>query len=463
MEPLTIREVKEAVRGNFESAPDTEEITAVSTDTRTLAPGSLFVALRGARVDGHDYIAEARQRGAAAVVCRRGSASGVSICRIAVGDTLQALGDLAAYYRRKFSTQIVAVTGSNGKTTVKDMIYHVLSSSAAAVKSPGSFNNLVGVPLSIFQIDSRCRFAVLEMGTSRPGEISRLSRIAHPQISVITSVCEAHIEGLRDIDGVAGAKAEIVHGMDEAGFLIVNGDDERCLAIAKRFAGKTAAFGFGVSADVRCTKVEKGNLRTAFHLADGTACDLPLLGAHNVLNAVACITACLRVGISREAAAEKLSTFLPARMRGQVSRTGGIILIDEAYNANPASFRAAIETLMSIEASRRVLVCGDMMELGEGTGRFHRDLGRLAARAGIDVLICVGSAAVSAGEEAVAQGVPESQVFLFGTSVDAAASIAGLLKEGDAVLVKGSRAMGMELIADTIMEAGDAVPSSLAS
>ena len=190
MEPLSVQEVKDAVRGDFESLPGEERVTGVSTDTRILSEGDLFVAIKGPRFDGHDFIAKAGKKGAVAVVCRKKLSVDAPVCRIGVGDTQQALGDLAAYYRKKFRTHIVAVTGSNGKTTTKDMIQHVLSGSAATVKSEKSYNNLIGLPLSIFRLDSRQKFAVFEMGTNTPGEISRMSKIAHPQIAVVTCVCE---------------------------------------------------------------------------------------------------------------------------------------------------------------------------------------------------------------------------------------------------------------------------------
>lgn len=450
MEPLSIQEVKEAVRGNFESLPEDEHVTGVSTDTRTIAEKDLFIALSGPHFDGHNFIAEAGKKGASAVICRKGSADDVPVCRIGVTDTLQSLGDLAAHYRKKFRTHIVAVTGSNGKTTVKDMIRHVLSSFSATVKSEKSYNNLVGLPLSIFRLDAHQRFAVLEMGTNMPGEISKMSRIARPQIAVITCVCETHLEKLGDIDGVASAKAEIVHGMDENGLLIVNGDDEHCLAIARRFDGKKVTFGFGGSNDVRAVKVEKRGMRTMFELTDGTVFDLPLLGAHNVLNALACITVCLRTGMTKEAVAENMSTFVTQNMRSRVISSNGMTLVNDCYNANPASFHAAIDILMSLDSSRRVLVCGDMMELGSRSDWFHKELGQFAAHSGVDVLVCVGNAMRSAGQAASADGIPESNVFFFETSDEAAAAIAGLLKKGDAVLVKGSRMIGMEVVTDAV-------------
>lgn len=463
MERLTLQEIKDAVRGDFESSAGQEHVTGISTDTRTLVTGDLFVAIKGPRFDGHNYISQARKKGASAVICANGTVIDTAICCIVVDDTLQALGDLAAHYRKKFSTRVIAVTGSNGKTTTKDMIHHVLSASTSVVKSEENLNNLIGLPLSIFQIDPNRTFAVLEMGANAPGEISRLSKIAAPQIAVITCISETHLEGLKDIDGVAAAKAEIVHGMDEEGFLIVNGDDERCLAIGRRFGGRMATFGFEEDVDIRCVKMEVNGLRTVFHLADGTVVDLPLLGSHNVLNALACITACIRTGANRESAVKRLAFFVAPEMRGRVTRSRGITLINDAYNANPASFRAAMGVLLEVDASRHVFVCGDMKELGELSNLFHRNLGRFVAHSGMDIVACVGKAARAVGEEAIAKGMSQSQVLFFETAGEAASAITGLLRKGDAVLVKGSRAMGMEVIADVITEVNNAVPSSLAS
>ncbi len=450
MDPLSVQEVKNAVKGDFESLPTEEKVTGVSTDTRKVAPGDLFVALKGPRFDGHDFIPQAEEKGAAAVVCRRGSSGGSGACCIGVKDTLLALGDLAANYRRRFSTHVIGVTGSNGKTTTKEMIHHVLSAFHPTVKSDESFNNFIGLPLSIFKIGVRQKFAVLEMGTNAPGEISRLSKIARPNIAVLTCVSETHTEGLGDLDGVARAKGEITHGMADGALLVVNGDDPRCVEIGVRYGGKTFRFGFGRDADVRCTGAETDGLRTKFSLADGTVCSLPLLGRHNVMNALACLTVCQYAGVGRADITERLECFRPPRMRSTVTQAGGLTLINDSYNANPASFRAALEMLGSIEAKRRVLVCGDMLELGERSPEYHRELGVEVVRRGVGLMVCVGEAAKAAAEAAMDVGMPSHSIHTFDTFETAVEFIEGFLRKGDAVLVKGSRAMSMEVVADRI-------------
>jgi UDP-N-acetylmuramoyl-tripeptide--D-alanyl-D-alanine ligase len=427
-----------------------DAISGVSTDSRTLREGDLFVALRGPNFDGHDFMDAARQKGASAVVCLRGTPRKSAVCRIEVEDTLRALGDLASFYRSGQKARVIAVTGSNGKTTTKEMIHHVLSGSNRTVKSEGSFNNFIGLPLSVFRLDATCAFAVLEMGTSAAGEISTLSRIARPDIGVVTCICEAHIESFKNLDGVAEAKSEILDGMNGRSILVVNGDDERCNRIAERFSGRRLRFGFDAGADVRCVETKRNGLAVEFRLENGTLCRLPVPGIHNVRNALACIAVCRECGLTDAGIAERLAMFTPPKMRCGISRVGDILLIDDAYNANPASFDAAIEVLVSTEARRMVLVCGDMLELGARSETAHQELGRRAAKAGLDMLVCVGTAAKAAGEAALSGGLPARSVQCFASSADAALRIRDIVRDGDAVLVKGSRAMQMEIITDAI-------------
>ncbi len=417
---------------------------SVSTDTRTLEPGALFVALRGERFDGHDYIEAAMSAGAAGVL---GERAPEAVPAILVDDSLDALQRLAADWRGRFSPGLVAVTGSNGKTTVKEMIAAILSPLAPTLASRGNLNNHIGVPLSLLRLRREHRFAVIEMGMNHAGELTLLSRLAAPNVALVTNAAPAHLEGLGTVEKVAAAKGEVFSGLGAGGIAVINADD----AFADYWRGlnrgrRIVTFGLDAAADVTAT-VEPGADASRLRIrAGGKAVNLRLAaaGMHNAMNALAAAAAATALGVELDAVGAGLEAFTPVAGRSQMVELGaGGCLINDCYNANPASMAAAID-LLARQQGTRILVMGDMGELGERSEDFHREAGERARQAGIDRLFCFGPLSALACR---AFG-PGAAAF---DDVDAlSTAVAGCLGSDVTVLVKGSRAMRMERVADAL-------------
>ncbi len=420
----------------------------VSTDTRTLQAGQLFVALHGPNFDGHDYLAEAKSRGAAACMVEKPVANCPTII---VGDTRLALGKLARAWRRRFTRPLVAVTGSNGKTTVKEMLAGILGQQGLTLATRGNLNNDIGLPLTLFELDAQYTAAVVEMGANHAGEIAYLTGLAEPGVAVITNAAAAHLEGFGSLEGVARAKGEIFQGLSETGTAIINVDDPfapqwRDLAQNRR----TLSFGLRHPADVTaCWQAGDRGSQLQVRTPEGElACRLALLGEHNVMNALAAIAAALAVGLPMTAIKAGLEGMQPVPGRLQLKPgLHGCCIIDDTYNANPASLTAAIQVLAGF-AGKRILVLGDMGELGENAIALHAEAGRVAKAAGIEGFYAVGSMAKAAAES-------------FGTGAkwyaDQQAACAALQSElaADAtVLLKGSRLSHMEQVVDALVAGG---------
>jgi len=432
----------------------------VSTDSRAIGAGELFVALRGEAFDGHDFLDAAAGRGAAAAVVSRLPAKvpgGLAL--ILVEDTLGALQALAADHRRRTGARVVAVTGSCGKTTTKEMIAAIAALEGSAVATQGNLNNHIGLPLTLLGARRGDRFIVAEMGCNHEGEIALLTRIADPDVGLVTCVEPTHTQFLGDIDGVARAKSELFAGMRRDAVAVVNLDDPRVRAMAprpERCLGYSARGEEEPGADVRLLDAvpAKGGAGQVLSIAVGgrvLRVTLRLHGHHNARNAVAAAAAALAAGLQPASIAEGLGAVQAIRGRGAVYR-GRFSVVDEAYNASPAAVRAALEMLAAMPAAgRRIAVLGDMLELGEKAEAYHREAGRLAA-GNADALVAVGSfvpALVSGAREGgikgAALGVSRAE--------DALAAIlgAGLADDGDIVLVKGSRAVKMEIIVSGLL------------
>jgi len=455
VKPLTLEEVRRAVRGRWLARPESPPpVTSVVTDSREAVQGSLFVALRGERADGHDFVLEAFSRGAvAALVERPVGAVPEGVGLIAVEDAVAALGDLARYYRRGLSVTVVAVTGSNGKTTTKEMIAHLLGPSGEVVKAPKSYNNFVGVPLSIFSISPRTDFAVLELGTSAPGEIARLAAIAQPHIGLITNVGPTHLEGLGSVAGVARAKGELLDALPVDGTAVLNWDDDWCRRLAQRATTKVITFGLSPEADVFAAEVVRWEDGLRFLLNGRCEVHLPVPGIHNLLNALAAAAVCRRLGLSREQVAERFRGFRLPAMRFEEVDVGGVTVINDAYNANPVSMSAALAEFSRRPAEgRRLFVAGDMKELGPESARYHRELGLRAAACDLDGLFAVGEFADEVAAGAVAGGFPAEAVFTFATVEELVAGLAERVQPEDLVLLKGSRAVGLERVVEGLRE-----------
>jgi len=431
----------------------------VSTDSRRIAAGEVFVALVGTRHDGHAYVPTAVAAGATAVVASR---SDVDLPEgsawLQVGDTLESFGDLASAYRRALATRVVAVTGSNGKTTTKEMIASVLAASGASIaKNVGTENNLVGVPQTLLRLGGEERYAVVEMGMNHPGEIWRLTEIARPDVGVITNVGPAHLEGLGTLANVAAAKGELALAMPAGSTLVVNGSDPWLVPLAASFPGRTIQT--GENGPVRAIAAEplEGQAQLLSLEIDGRTVDARLgcVGAHNVANALLAAAVGTAFGMDAATIAEGLERFEPPPMRLELVRlANGACLWNDVYNANPASIEAALTALAAEPAKRRVVVVGEMWELGEEEAKYHREVGRRVAELGLDLLLAVGRLADEVAAGARDGGLPSERVERFDAPAAAAARLRAMLREGDVVLVKGSRGARMEEVVTRLRGSG---------
>jgi len=445
---LQLSEIRDAVKGRLISGRPEEFAEGVSTDTRNIKAGELFVPLKGDRFDGHDFIEQALSASVAGVVTEErgiakaaGSKAGVVVVR----DTLEALGDLARYYRGLLGVTVVAVTGSNGKTTTKEMIAHVLGSEGKVVWSPKSFNNAIGVPLTLFGLEDNSDFAVVEMGTSGPGEIARSAGIADPDVGVITNVGGVHLEGLGSIEGVATAKGELLDALGTDDSAVLNADDEWCMKIRGRSRAKVVTFGMKEQADIRAEGVETDAKGIRFTGPERVRVEVGVLGRHNVYNALAAIAVGRRLGMSMERIAQRLSSFRPPRMRSEVLDIGGITVLNDSYNANPVSMRAGLGAfaLLDIKGHRHA-VLGDMLELGETSGQLHRELGEELGRSRLEYLWLYGPQMAEAAKAVRAMKVKGMKVRHGETLEKIADEFVEKVGPGDGVLIKGSRGMGTE-------------------
>jgi len=422
----------------------------VSTDTRQVRRGELFIALRGENFDAHDFIQQAVDAGAVAVVVSRPVE--ISLPSLLVDDTRLALGDLASAWRSQFSLPVIAVTGSNGKTTVKEMIASILAVSRKPLVTKGNLNNDIGVPLTLFNIDSQHTHAVIEMGANHIGEIAYLAAMAKPNVGVVTNAMSAHLEGFGSLDGVAKAKGEMFAQLDESSTAIINADDNYVAQWRKRAApAKVIEFGLSESANVRATdiKFQPIDWNTHFVLQSpvGEAkINLPLAGQHNVVNALAASAACLALSVSLEDIQQGLANMqcVGGRLMATVSPQGATI-IDDTYNANPDSLQAGLDVL-AMMPGKRILVLGDMAELGEDSQHLHSQVATLARENDVQYLFALGEQSAAAVEKFGNGGVH------FANHDDLATSLRTELDEHSVVLIKGSRRMQMERIVNAMHE-----------
>ncbi len=443
-------EIAAATGGPVVSGVPGKGALGVSIDTRTIQPGQLFVAVRGRRFDGHDFVGQALERGAVGAVVDRWPLGSFktdpdrTIWR--VPDTLTALGELARFHRSRFPIDLVAVTGSTGKSTTKTMLAHILAT-RELLATPGTQNNLIGVPLTLFQLNRNHRIVVLELGTNQWGEIRRLTQIAQPSIGVITNIGPAHLETFGDLNGVLKAKGELWEAMDPKGRLVLNADDPLLLEAGKRLPFSVTWFGMGRQADVRADRIilESWSCRC---LVNGRwELNLPLPGRHNLMNALAALTCAQLLGEPIPSAAERLSTIGPLPGRLTQSSWDGCFVIDDSYNANPSSLKAALEVLSRTDRpGRRIAVIGDMLELGDQAAALHEEAGQWILEAGVDLLITVGPLARHLLNGAWEAGLPKSSGWSFDAAEEAGQFLEDRVRPGDAILVKGSREMRMERV-----------------
>ena len=459
MKPLLLQEIKHAMRGEYKSVSSKKLITGVTTDSRKINPGDLFVALRGKNFDGHEFIDQAVGAGATAVVADRNMPISAimkekDVCLIKVDDTLEALGELGRFYRSRLgkSVTVIAVTGSNGKTTTREMIYHVLSKKRRGHRSPHSFNNSVGVPLTLLGLEPEHDFAVVEIGSSGPGEVAALARIAQPDVAVITSVGQSHLAGLKDVDGVSVEKISIAAGLEDNGMLVCGTEHGPTWERAKALGRRLVSFGLDEKADVWAKNVGRKNGRMRFETNDRVEVELPMGGLHNVSNALAALAAVRRLGITSSDFAAAMKDFAPVAQRMVYHEVNGITVIDDTYNANPTSMAAALAELVSHEgAARRVMVVGDMAELGKQSDGMHRELGRAIAAAKVDLLLAVGPGGATCATAALEAGMGWSGVTRSVSSKRLARLVKSMIRPGDVIVVKGSRVMEMEKVVQSLL------------
>ena len=419
----------------------------VSTDTRTLSEGNLFVALRGPNFDGHNYIEQARRKGAvAAAVCHWAAEN---IPQIQVEDTRLALGELAAHWRRQFDLPLVAVTGSNGKTTVKEMLAAILRRCGHTLMTRGNFNNDIGVPHTLFNLGREHAYAVLELGANHPGEIAYLTGLVQPTVALINNAAPAHLEGFGSVAGVARAKGEVFDSAAPATICVINADDEYAV-LWRTLAGSRPVMTFGLESDADVSASWKGDIDASevqLHTPQGVAgARIALPGRHNVMNALAATAAALALGVDLDRIAQGLGDVQPVHGRWEPRPgLGGARVIDDTYNANPASLAAALALLASADSEAWV-VLGNMGELGASSEQLHRDMGEAARRAGVRRLFTLGELAALAADT-FGKGAA-----VFRTVDDLVDALRSEMRRDVTLLVKGSRAMHMERVVDALRD-----------
>jgi len=436
-------------------SPETQ-VHRVCTDSRQAQAGDLFFALRGARFDGHDYLQQAATKGASAAVAERKRlpAGGCGCPVIAVEDTRKALGRLAARYREDFSLPVVAIGGSNGKTTTKELVAAVVRQKFPTLWSEASFNNDIGVPLTLLRLDRSHQAAVLEAGSNHPGELAPLVRMIRPDCGLITCIGREHLEFFGDLGGVVREEGWLAELLPAAGKLFINGDGEWAPRLAERARAQVVRVGLAAGNDWRARDLHLDKRGVKF-VVEAPRPDfageyrIALLGRHQVVNALFAIAVGAELGLDREAAARGVADCRPPRMRLELWESGGLSVLDDSYNANADSMEAALQTLQELPCEgRRVAVLGDMAELGSHSQAAHEEVGRRAAEMGVGQLFAVGTMAPVMAR--AARGAGLNRVFEFADVETAAAAVSSFVKRGDVVLLKASRAARLERIGDLL-------------
>ena len=453
MDKIKLSEIVAAVEGSF-GYPADAEVSSISTDTRTLEPGAVFVALKGENFDGHEYGAKAMELGAAAVIAERRIEGAKCII---VDSTARALMQLANYYRRRFDIPVVGITGSVGKTTTKDMIALALSEQFKTLKTEANHNNEIGMPLTLFGLDSTTEAAVIEMGMNHFGELSRLSMCSEPTIAVITNIGHSHIENLGSQQGILKAKMEILDGAERMAPLVLSMDDKLLSQVEPRHGRRIVFYSIKKkSADVYASDIKTDPEGASFKInydggSIGARINCP--GEHNIKNALAAFCVGRLLDIPAEKLVHAIGEFRPAGIRQAVREVRGMSFVVDCYNAAPDSIKAALSTLMQIsvpEGGRRIAVLSDMLELGKFSRSLHRTAGEYVAAAGADMLFCCGDDAVGYVDGAVKKGMPQENCRHFSSKQEMTEALRAELHEGDAVLFKASRGMKLEEVVSAL-------------
>lgn len=461
MENCKIRELIKTVSGKIIQGDQDCLISRISIDSRTLIPGDLFFAIIGPSFDGHDFVIEAFKKGAVGVVVCKGASTLLQNEQIdkdkiilEVKDTLSALQDWSKHYKDKFKTFNICITGSNGKTTTKEIIAHILSQEFPLLKTSGNYNNEIGIPLTLLQLNKSHKLLVAEMGMRGLGEIKTLTNFIPPDFAVITNIGEAHIGLLGSRDNIFKAKSELLQSLDKDGKAIINRDDPyffKMLEIVKD--KKVYTFGIENRSDIMARNIrmvsDKG-IRFTLEVQNDKSREIyfPLLGRYNIYNALAAVAVAFALGIELDLIERGLSSFKPLDLHMQLSNFyNDIKILNDSYNASPLSVKSALETLAEVaQNNRKIAILGDMLELGERTDFYHREIGKEVAKLSIDILITVGQGGKIIAQSSKEEGMAEERVFSFekNEKINLAKKLLNLIKPGNFVLLKGSREMKME-------------------
>jgi UDP-N-acetylmuramoyl-tripeptide--D-alanyl-D-alanine ligase len=444
------------VNGKLLQGSDTKVFRGVSINSRTVKNGELFVCIKGEKFDGHNFIGEATNKGATGIILSDSTRLTEQMISeekapfvIQSKDTLRALQDLASYQRSQFPFQVVAITGTNGKSTTKEMIASIMETKYKTLKTEGNLNNHIGLPLTLLAREPEHEVAVLEMGMSAAGEIKRLAEIAKPDIGVITNISAGHLEQLKTVKEVQAAKGELFDSLDEGGTAVINADDPLVLELARPLSVNKITFGIEQPADVQASDIQnKGSLGftfTAKIFNQSVPVNIPQIGYCNIYNALAALAAGHAMGISGQQMSKGLEVYQQIPQRNEQIVYEGMTLINDAYNANPQSMREALKTLSGLNTQgKRFLIIGDMLELGPLSKSAHQELGKEIALSNIDNLVTVGPLAALAAESAEANAGKRLQIKKFNTHAQAVDYLQGKAEKGDCLLIKGSRGAKME-------------------
>lgn len=454
---LSVGEILKAIGGRFVKCGFAagEKIKGVSIDSRTIQKGNLFIAIKGEKHDGHKFIAQSFKNGAILAIAEENKIVDQNIAGlpvIAVKDGRKALYDLALWYRKKFDLPTVAITGSNGKTTTKEMVTAVLSEKYKVLKTPKSYNNLIGIPLTLFEIEPKTEVLVLELGMSSPGEIAKLTKLTKPDWGVITNIGPAHLEFMKSLENIAKAKFELLDNMESDKTLVLNADDKYLSKKIKKEKRRVLTFAIENPADFKASSIGlNANGQPHFKVNNKTIINLNILGKHNIYNALVAFALGREFKISENSIKKNLEHYKPAHLRMEITKIRGINLINDAYNANPVSMQCALETLVQMKTQgRKIAVLGDMLELGEKSKQLHTKIGQKAGELGIDYLLLKGDFSKAIADAASQKGLSRNRIKTFENNSQISSWLLDNLKIKDTVLFKASRRMEFEKIVETL-------------
>ncbi len=463
MKGMTLRAMSEACGGVYRGDPSflDESITSVTTDSRKVEPGCLFIAIKGARSDGHDYIGACFREGALCCISEK-ELPGEEYPYIQVDSSLKALKDLARLYRMQLNVKVVGITGSVGKTSTKETVAAILSQKYRVLKTEGNYNNEIGLPLTVFRLNEEDEVAVLEMGISDFGEMSRLTMIAQPDICIITNIGCCHLENLHSRDGILKAKTEIFESMNPEGTVILNGDDDKLRTVTEVYGKKPVFFGIETASGIFADNIRNLGLAgvdCSVHCGEGQNeqhfdVHIPVAGKHMVYNVLAGVAAGLALGLSQEQIKEGVSRLGTIAGRNNLIKTEHYLVLDDCYNANPVSMRAAVDILDTAEG-RKVCILGDMFELGEDEEKLHYEVGEYLAGKSVNVLLTAGSLSrhIARGAKMYIQEHPDAvlhTICSYDTKEELMDNLPGILQEGDSILVKASHGMQFPVIIEKL-------------